>query len=137
MFSLLFADRLQFAIVNRRIKCEPRGVQLFLHRQIQLLFRDQHFDISAPERRRNRGVNQRLRERAAGEAKYPGFIFTRAVPALDSCRYARFYVRPDNRTKDEPTTGRLFQICFRLLNRRIFFQCHLLNVSQRHSASVV
>src|SRR5439155_25964630 len=113
------------------IKCESRRVQLLLYRQIQLLFCDQDFDIAAPERRQNRGVNQRLRERAAGEAKYFGFTFTRAVPALDSARCAHFHIWPDNRTKDEPATRGLFQIRFRLLNRRIFFQGRVQNCVER------
>ena len=90
MATLLFADRLELPIVKRRIKCEPRRVQLFLHREIQLLLCDQHFDVSASQRWRDRGVKKRLSKRAAGEAKYFGRVFTCAVSALDSGRQVQF-----------------------------------------------
>ena len=90
MATLLFADRLELPIVKRRIKCEPRRVQLFLHREIQLLLCDQHFDVSASQRWRDRGVKKRLSKRAAGEAKYFGRILTCALSALDSGRHVQF-----------------------------------------------
>src|SRR5205085_6572357 len=96
-------------------------------RQIQLLLCDQQLDIPASKRWRNRGVNQRLSKGAAGEAKYPGRIFTCSMSALDSSRRTQFHVWPDNRPKHESTAGGLFQIRFRLLNRRIFFECRVQN----------
>src|SRR5437660_1018033 len=51
---------------------------------------DRHFDVSASQRWRDRGVKKRLSKRAAGEAKYFGRIFTCAVSALDSGRQVQF-----------------------------------------------
>src|SRR5204863_8098996 len=94
MATLLFADRLELPIVKRRIKCEPRRVQLLLHREIQLLICDQHFDVSASQRWRDRGAKKRLSKRAAGPANYFGRIFTCALSPRDSGRHGQFLIPP-------------------------------------------
>ena len=67
----LFGTNLvQIAIVNGGVKSDTRTVQLIRDCGIELLLRDQNFEVRAPERNGNGGVKQGLSEPASGKAKW-------------------------------------------------------------------
>ena len=110
MRSLFFADRLQAAIVKRRVKRKPSGVQLFYYRDVQLLLSDQKIDISKPSRRRDGGVEQRLKKRSAREGEHFRRTFTRPISALNASRHSDPGGGPHDGTKNEPAPRCLFEI---------------------------
>jgi hypothetical protein len=108
--SLLFStDRFQRPIVKSRVKRQTRGVQLLYDGDIQLLLRDQDFDIAPPHGSGQTRVEQGLDQGAAYYAKAFYSAFTGAVAGLNARRYAQFNVRPGDGTKDQPLSRSLFQ----------------------------
>jgi hypothetical protein len=97
-------------------------VQLFHDCDIQLLFRDQHFNVSTPKRRRYSHAKQYLIEGAANHAKSFDPILTGSVTILNSGWHACFEVGPDDGAKNQALPGSLLQTCPGLLDVRIFFQ---------------
>ena len=106
--SLLFSsDGFQRSIVKGGVKRQARRVQLVHDSNIQLLLRNQDFDIAPPQRSGQTRVEQGLRQDAASHAKPFCPAFTRAVATLNTRRHAQFDVRPSNGTKNQPLPGSL------------------------------
>jgi hypothetical protein len=84
-------------------------VQLFHDGNIQLLLCNQDFDISAPERRRQPGVEQGLRQVAAPQGKAFYSALAGPVAALNTGRDAHFGAGPGHGTKNKALPSRLLE----------------------------
>jgi hypothetical protein len=59
------------------------------------------------------------------------------VATLNTRGHAQFCVRPNDRTKNQPLPGSLFQTRFRFLDGRVSVQCGLQDSLQSHRAGCV
>jgi hypothetical protein len=107
-------------------------MKLLYDRDVKLLLRDQKFDISAPERWRHGCVKQGLGKETAYQGKPLDSALARPVAALDTGWHRHCHTGPYHGTKNKPLPGCLFEIRFRFLNGRIFFQRGLKNGFQRN-----
>src|SRR5438874_9664550 len=125
---LLFSsDGFQRSIVKRGVKRQARHVQLVDGSNIQLLLRNQDFDIAPAQRSGQTRVEQGLRQNAPSHCKALYSAFTGAVATLNTRRHTQFDVRPSDGTKNQPLPSSLFQTRFRLLDSRVSFQRALQN----------
>ncbi len=102
-------------------------MQLLHDSNIQLLLRNQDFDISPPQRRWQTRVEQGLRQGAAPQGKAFYSAFTGAVAALNTGRDAQSARGQATERKTSRCPSCLFETRFRFLDGRVFFQCGLQN----------
>ena len=125
MEPLFFAQAMQRTIEKRSVKSDTRGVQLIADRDVELLLRDQQFDVAAPIGRWYDRVKERMSEVSIPKTERLIRFFSGSLPALISSRDSNKCIRPRHRAKDKTASGRLFDVGFCLLNHRILFQCGL------------
>src|SRR5262249_17451685 len=112
-------------------------MQLLHDSNVQLLLRNQNFDITTAHGSWQTGVEQGLCQRAASHRKAFYSVFACAVAGLNSGWHAQFSARPDYGTKNKPLPGGLLQTCFRFFDRWVFFHYGLQNSLQAHRANGV
>src|SRR4051812_42033058 len=98
-------------------------MQLLDHHNIQLLLRDQQFEVAAATRWRNCGIEERLGKISLRECER--FRLIVEFDAMSSLRTSDPFdvgVGIRNRSQNQTLSGRLFQSCLSLLNRRIMLQ---------------
>ena len=91
-------------------------------RDVQALLGEQNFNVAPAPGSRNSRVEQRLSEKAAGEAEGPDRRVARAFAALNANRDLHSHVWVSIRAQDQAAPGRLFQRDPRLGDLRIFFE---------------
>ena len=102
--------------------CRDYGVQLFGHRDIEPLFRDQQFHVATAVGGRHLRIENRLDEGSVGKTKWLDGAFARAVSALKTSRDPDDSIGQSNRAQNQAPASRAFQIGFGILHDRIFVQ---------------